>query len=197
MYRFVGTMALLIGLISCAMFNPNLQEQTIVYNAKHYVKKVTTPEGSYCSSIYVNYKNKVRHITNAHCCRTSLLLNNEPMSIVKVDVPNDLCELKDKVMPAKGINISLTKPQVTNNIYTVGYPANYNLTISTGRIVTDLTPSSLNGQFLYQTTAFVFGGSSGGAALDENGRLIGVVCQTNELAHGMFIPITSVVNFLN
>ncbi len=197
MYRFVGILVLLIGLLSCIVFNPKQQEQTIIYNSKHYVKKINTPNGLYCSSVYINFKNEVRHITNAHCCGKSLYIDNIIMKTIKIDQALDLCELKDLKIPKNGIDISNKLPEITDIVYIVGFPADYGLTIDMGRIASDLTPSGFNGQILYQTTAFAFGGSSGGATLDENGKLIGITVQTNTVNHGMFIPMKDVVNFLN
>lgn len=200
MYRSVVIMMSLIMLISCGFFNVQTKEQILIANSKMFVKKVTMmvdDSGGYCSSTYVIYKNKTRHVTNAHCCGADLYMDGKQLKISKVDVPNDLCELKDPSESKGGFFISYNAPEVTDSVYTVGFPIYYDLTIDKGRIVSGLKASMLNQQLLYKTTAFTYGGSSGGAALDENSLLLGIVSQANGLAQGAFIPAKTLIEFLN
>jgi hypothetical protein len=173
------------------------REQKIVFNAKAYVKKIISVEGEHCSSVFVSYKNKVRHITNAHCCKSQMFYNQEPVTFLKINEPNDLCEIGHKNISKTGVNFSPNTPEVTNIVHTVGFSGPYELTIGLGRIVSGLYELPLNGQMLYRTSAFTIGGNSGGAAFDENGDLFGIVSQGNGLLHGAFIPATAVKEFLN
>lgn len=93
---------LLTFLFSCAI-TPVDNEKKVVFNSKAYVHKVMSVLGGHCSSVYVNYKNKVRHITNAHCCENPLLLDGKELKFVKIDVPNDLCELSHDNIPSRGV----------------------------------------------------------------------------------------------
>ncbi len=187
---------LLMFVLSCAV-TPVNNEKKVVFNAKAYVHKVTNILGGHCSSVYVSYKNKVRHITNAHCCGEPLLLDGKEVKFLKIDVPNDLCELGHDNIPSRGIRMSQKTPEVTDIVYTVGYSGPYDLTISIGRIVSGLYLSPLNDQLLYRTSSFTIGGNSGGAAFNEEGDLFGIVSQGNGLNHGAFIPLEAVKAFLN
>lgn len=197
MYNFVSIMISLLLLLTIGLRNPQSIEDKLVYNANNHVKKISTLTGGHCSSTIVNYKGKIRHITNAHCCTTAMFYENEEVKFLKIDVPNDLCEISHSKMSKTGINLSQETVKVTNIVYTVGFPGPYDLTIAQGRIVSLLYVSPVNQQFLYRTTSFVIGGSSGGAALDKNGDLLGIVSQANGLGHGSFIPLSSVIIFLN
>lgn len=198
MFRPLMTVLILSTLImSCSELLVKTKEQNIVFVAKNYIKKVKTLDGGHCSSIFVNYKNKVRHITNAHCCKTPLVYEEKVVEFLKIDTVNDLCELGHNSLPSSGVNISYHTPEVTDNVHAIGFPGMYELTISDGKIVSGLYESPLNGQKLYRTTTFTIPGSSGGAAVDDNGDLLGVVSQTNGYSHGSFIPVKAVIEFLN
>lgn len=187
---------LLVFILSCSI-TPVSNEKKVVINAKAYVHKVISSLGGHCSSVYVSYKNKVRHITNAHCCTNPLLLDGKEMTFLKIDISNDLCELGHDNIPRKGVKLSNKTPEVTDIVYSVGYSGPYELTISIGRIVSGLYLSPVNGQLLFRTSSFCIGGNSGGAALDEEGNLFGIMSQANGLNHGSFIPLTSIKAFLN
>lgn len=187
---------LLMFVLSCAI-TPVNNEKKVVFNAKAYVHKVTNVLGGHCSSVYINYKNKVRHVTNAHCCVNPLFIDGKEVKFLKIDIPNDLCELGHDNIPKRGINMSQRTPEVTDIVYTVGFSGPYDLTISIGRIVSGLYLSPLNDQLLYRTTSFTIGGNSGGGAFDEEGNLFGIVSQSNGLNHGAFIPLVTVKSFLN
>ena len=188
---------LLTFILSCGILLPISPEKRIVYNAKTHVHKVISIMGGHCSSVYVNYKGKIRHVTNAHCCDAPLLLNSQELKFLKIDKENDLCELGHDKIPSTGIAMSQIDPEVTNIVYTVGYSGPYDLTISQGRIVSGLYRSPLNNQLLYRTSSFTIGGNSGGAAFNENGDLFGIVSQGNGLNHGAFIPLAAVRKFLD
>lgn len=183
--------------LSCGLLMPRNTEQRIVYNAKTHVHKIVSVMGGHCSSVYVNYKGKVRHVTNAHCCVMPMIFNAKELKFLKIDKENDLCEIGHDKMPPTGIAMSQTDPEVTNIVYTVGYSGPYDLTISQGRIVSGLYRSPLNDQLLYRTSSFTIGGNSGGAAFNENGDLFGIVSQGNGLMHGAFIPLSALRKFLD
>lgn len=184
-------------IISCTNLVKEDYESKVVFNSKSYVKKVTGIIGGHCSSVFISYKNKVRHVTNAHCCVAPMLYNGKPVEFKKIDESVDLCELSHDEIPKKGINFSQNVPEVTDIVYSVGYSGFYDLNISQGRIVTPLFISPLNGQFLYGTSAFAIPGNSGGAALDKKADLFGIVSVANGLLHGSFIPAAVVKSFLN
>lgn len=197
MYQAFTALLLLVFIMVTSANDPRSIEKKVVYNAKHYVKKVFTSDGGHCSSTFVKYKNKVRYLTNAHCCKTDLSLDGSPVSFIKIDIQNDLCELSSSNMLKDGLNLSSTDIQITDIVYTVGFPANYDLTLDKGRVAAINYISTVNNQVLVATTAFSFGGSSGGAALNEYGNLIGIVSQANGLGKGYFIPLKTIRDFLN
>lgn len=197
MYNFVSIMISLLTLLFVGLQNPQSSEERLVHNAKAHVKKVFLLGGGHCSSTIVSYKEKVRHITNAHCCMQPMFYNKQGVRFLKIDIPNDLCEISYDGMSKTGIRMSSLPIKPTNIVYTVGFPGPYDLTISQGRIVSEFYVSPLNNQFLYMTTSFTIGGSSGGAALDKNGDLYGIVSQGNGINHGQFIPLDTVKQFLN
>jgi hypothetical protein len=172
-------------------------EQKIVYHSKNHVKKIMSVLGGHCSSVFVKHDGKIRHITNAHCCTIPMLYGKDVVEFGRIDVNNDLCELKHKNMTKDGILLSQKTAELTDIIYTVGFPGYYDLTISQGRIVTRAVPSTLSDQYVIRTSAFTIGGSSGGAALNADGDLIGIVSQGNGIPHGSFVPLYVLREFLN
>lgn len=197
MFRpLAAILILILFTFSCAI-TLDQKEEKIVFNSRSFVHKIHSFLGGHCSSVFVSYKGKTRHVTNAHCCTTPMAYNNKEVTFGKIDTQNDLCELKHDGLNRTGINISQKVLEVTNIVYTVGFPGPYDLTIGQGRIVGLLVPSSFNGQLLHRTTSFAIGGSSGGAVLDQDGNLVGITSQANGLGHGAFIPAEVLKSFLN
>jgi S1-C subfamily serine protease len=201
MFRNIAiSLSLLFSTLSLVLIsnmkNKNSDEK-IVYNAKNHVKKIMSITGGHCSSVFVNYDNKIRHITNAHCCTMPMIYNKKIVTFEKIDVNNDLCELKHDSMSITGITLSNKIPEVTDIIYAIGFPGSYGLTIGQGRIVTRAIPSTISNQYIIRTSAFTIGGSSGGAALNANGDLIGLMSQGNQLLHGSFVPLYVIKQFLS
>ena len=130
----IGTVALFI--VSCANFPT--EEQLIKNVAVRNVHRIsiTTPEGSgSCSSVFVKYKEKVRHMTNAHCCKGDINYEGSPVRIVKSAPEVDLCEITHDKMPRTGIDMAADGLDVGDKVYIVGYPAGYDLSISEGHVV--------------------------------------------------------------
>jgi hypothetical protein len=197
MFRPLATILILILFAFSCATTLNQKEEKIVYNSKSFIYKINSLTGGHCSSVFVSYKGKTRHVTNAHCCTTPMLYNGKNTFFQKIDEKNDLCELTHGELNRTGINLSQRVLEVTNIVYTVGFPGNYDLTIGQGRIVGLSMESSFNGQILHRTSSFAIPGSSGGAVLDEDGNLIGIVSQANGINHGSFIPVEVLRSFLN
>lgn len=197
MFRPLATVLILILFTFSCAITLDKREEKLVYNAKSFVKRITSMEGGHCSSTIVFYKGKSRHLTNAHCCTNPMLYNDEAVTFKKIDVTNDLCEITHNNMEKQGIYLSTKRLELTDVVYTIGFPGPYDLTIGQGRVVGIMVASTFNGQLLHRTTSFAIGGSSGGAVLDRDANLVGIVSQANGLSHGAFIPVEIVTMFLN
>jgi len=88
-----------------------------------------------------------------------------------VDKENDLAILKVAGVDSTGIKISVTKPQVGDQIYVAGNPNGLQGTFSNG-IVSSLR--TIKGQDLVQITAPISPGSSGGPVVNAVGDIIGI-----------------------
>lgn len=192
----IGTVALLI--VSCANFPT--EEQLIKTVAVRNVHKITisSPEGiGTCSSVFVKYKEKVRHITNAHCCKGDITFDGNPATIVKTTPQVDLCEITHNIMPRTGIDMAADGLEVADKVYIVGFPSGYDLSISEGHVTVRFRLS----QFLTpltQTNAWAYYGNSGGAAISSNGRLVGITSMILvEHKHAAYVPLNILKEFLN
>jgi hypothetical protein len=122
---------------------------------------------------------KTRAITNCHVVNgaTRINLENGGQNLLAVvlnaDQPRDLCILESKI-PFRGAPPpirTVSTLQIGERVVALGAPRNLELTLSEG-IVSGVRQTT-EGQ-LIQTTAPISPGSSGGALLDMQGRLIGV-----------------------
>ena len=197
---------LLIGSVLTSCSNPQYEEKLIKRISTAYVKKnqqVYSPDqiGS-CSSVFVSYRGKIRHITNSHCCPISskVYYNNQPVKINKVDTSVDLCELSHKQIPKLGLFLSSTDAELGDKIYISGFPTGHYFSIAEGHVTTHLYRqdiADLIGLPLMKTNAFLDQGGSGGAVINSSGYLIGiasVMYQKN--SHGAFIPVSFLKEFL-
>jgi S1-C subfamily serine protease len=80
----------------------------------------------------------------------------------------------------------------------VGYPQGGRLTVTTGRVIGATTdPLNENLGEVLVTDAPVEPGSSGSAALDENGRVIGVVYAKNAAGQSFVVPVSTLRRLLD
>lgn len=185
-----------LGLLffSCSSLNYNLDINNLAFNT---VKRINSANGGHCSSVFINYKDKIRHITNAHCCNKPMSYVEELVFFKKVDVKNDLCELTHNSIPNYGIELSNIKTKIGDTVYHIGYPFEFILTKSFGEVHTLNYDNNAGKQLLTLTSALTLPGMSGGAAINKNGKLIGIISQTDKLGQGRFIPIEVLIGFLN
>lgn len=197
MYSVVGALIAVFALLTLKL--PN-EEQTIKSVSKDFVHKIhiNTPEASgTCSSVFIRYKEKVRHVTNAHCCKGELSYNGVPATIVKSAPQVDLCEITHKAMPKTGINLAADGLDVGDKVYIVGYPSGYDLSISNGHVVIRFRLSNFLTP-LTQTNAWAYYGNSGGAAISSNGQLVGITSMIIvEHKHAAYVPLAILKEFLN
>jgi S1-C subfamily serine protease len=88
-------------------------------------------------------------------------------------------------------------PAIGDSVTVVGYPEGGALTITQGRVIgTQTDPLHENlGQVLV-TDARVEPGSSGSAALDDSGQVVGVVYAKTDNGHSLLVPISTVQTML-
>jgi len=87
-------------------------------------------------------------------------------------------------------------PDVGDFVQVVGYPDGRAVTITEGEILAE-EEDELDGEgHVFATTAEVEPGSSGSAAYDENGTVIGVVYAVDDEGTSYIVPITLLVDFL-
>ncbi|QGQ19573.1 serine protease [Cellulomonas sp. JZ18] len=88
-------------------------------------------------------------------------------------------------------------PAVGDPVTVVGYPLGRQLTVTDGRVVATVTdPLHENLGEVLVTDAPVEPGSSGSAALDASGRVIGVVYAKNSLGLSFVVPVSTLRTLL-
>ncbi len=122
-------------------------------------------------------------LTNAHVCGNDTVFkvrfkngSEETATLVRMNIDEDLALLRfDNKNRINGLVLMKDNSGVTvsDEVYIIGTPADLSLgqSISRGLISGERTIKSKK---LYQTDAAINGGNSGGAMLDEKGRLIGI-----------------------
>lgn len=158
--------------------------------AKH-VRAFQTPVGqrTYCSGFNIMVEGEPVVITNSHCCKAALsmdesdkvLANFEFLEILEIDEEHDLCALKGS--HTEGFKIAEEDSEALDKVILMGHPRGLNLTVREGRIIEEdkitcvyygpeegrkCRPSD-------QISATAYGGNSGSPLLNENGEVIGVL----------------------
>jgi len=181
------------------LYLPNAFSQvSIKAIGKEFVNKIITTDGNnYCSSTFVEYKGKIRHITNAHCCVGKLSFNNSPATIKKVNILTDLCEITHNKIPVFGAKIINKDLEPGDKVYSIGFPSTYqNFSISEGYVVTE--PVIDNFKTIIYTNAWSYFGYSGGATFNAEGEVVGInSVMMREHQHGGYIPVAILKEFLN
>lgn len=89
-------------------------------------------------------------------------------------------------------------PVTGDAVTVVGYPLGQRLTITTGTVLGATTdPLNVNLGEVLVTDAPVEPGSSGSAALDADGRVIGVVYAKDEQGHSFVVPVSTLRSMLD
>jgi hypothetical protein len=167
---------LLVLLLPFAVFAKD-PEDIVKKKAIESVALVSLMNGkAFCSSTFIKYKDKVRHITNNHCCVEPMMYNTSPITIVKTDPINDICEISHDNMPknglvfAKSINILERSFGIGFSSFSMrenelsGFKFRYTIGNIAGVIeeVVSIISSSLS-----------FPGMSGGPLLNSKGEVLG------------------------
>lgn len=163
------------------------------------VTYIQNSKGS-CTATFVNFRNSVRLLTNAHCCieDTIMVFNGDKVDVkvVKKDVEYDLCELENK-FENKGFNFS---PKVfpLGDTYSVGYPnSTFNLSKGILQIVYPNVISPTKVAFVVVSDSLAYPGISGGALLNDKGELIAIVNKYQQFANrSIGIGAPTVLDFL-
>jgi V8-like Glu-specific endopeptidase len=192
-YNFIKIIVLVL-LFGCSNLNQKVDINNLAFNI---VKGVYFESKGHCSSTFINYKNKIRHITNAHCCTKTTYYNEEMVRFKQIDNKNDLCELQHNSMLKFGISLSNREIKIDDSIIHIGYPFNYILTKSIGNISSFNNTNNKNNQSLTLTNALTLPGMSGGAAVNEYGELVGIISQSDTLGQGRFIELSVLKRFLD
>jgi len=145
------------------------QEGQVLYilTAKHILNKK--------GNIAIQIRDaKGRKIRNNNISRKDIYIDRKvDIGLVRMAIP------KQKVLTTKIITVDLVKedlPTVGQEIYTIGHPLNMHYTVNRG-IISNYVKKSFQGvKHLYMMiSAPSFSGNSGGAVLDVEGNLIGIV----------------------
>lgn len=180
---------------SCATY----EDSHIKSVANTYIKRVYSINGNnLCSSVFIEYKGKIRHVTNNHCCENrDVFYMGKNTTQVKKNPNYDLCELSHDQMPKRGIQFADKIHEQGDRIFVIGFPMYHELSISTGRITSDEKIDIVPGLPVVMTNAFVFYGNSGGAVINTDGKLLGITAITiPQVWTGGFISMKRVIEFL-
>jgi S1-C subfamily serine protease len=113
-----------------------------------------------------------------------------PLSILGVDVINDLALVKAEVNEAPFFRIAAREPQQGTRIYSMGFPQDISLSIVEG------TYNGLMKHALYKKihfTAPINRGMSGGPTINASGEVVGVNVSTRGLEISFLVPTEAVV----
>lgn len=185
----------LLFVTSCATY----EDSHIKSVANTYVKRIYNLNGSnLCSSVFVEYKGKIRHITNNHCCENrDVYYVGKLTNQVRKTANYDLCELSHDQMPNRGLPFATSIHEQGDRVFVIGFPMHHELSISTGRITSDEKIDIVPGLPIVMTNAFVFYGNSGGAVVNTEGKLLGITSITiPQVWTGGFISMKRVIEFL-
>lgn len=102
----------------------------------------------------------------------------------------------DEPLPAAP-ELADTDPVEGDPVTIVGYPLGRRLTVTDGRVIgTTTDPLNSNLGNVLVTDAPVEPGSSGSAALDADGRVIGVVYAKNDAGYSFLVPVSTLRTML-
>ena len=94
--------------------------------------------------------------------------------------------------------IKYKNPELGDKVYISGFPQGHYFSISQGFITDTNHIFSLLNTNLFKTNAFAFFGNSGGAAINADGRFVGILSITSHShSHGSFVPVETVIKFLD
>ncbi len=138
-------------------------------------------------------------VTNKHVVQDSARLQVSTYDGNDVDVTAastaglaDLALVRTKENLPSAPELAATDPRQGDAVTVVGYPLGGQLTVTNGHVIgttTDPLNSNL-GQVLV-TDARVEPGSSGSAALDTGGKVIGVVYAKNSTGYSFLVPVST------
>lgn len=200
MFKFIIVFSLLFG----NSFAEVPKEQNIINISNEHVKQIFTADGGWCSSVVLEYKSHIRQVTNAHCCKVPMFRNNSFVEFIKIDTKKDLCEFTTKVLPLSGIKLSERTVNFNQTTYVAGFPDGFHGRLITKGVVTGFYVKGINETnpkipptYLDTVSNFVAGGNSGGAAMNEDGELIGIIAQRDSFYTGRYIPLPVLRFFLD
>lgn len=191
------SMGILLGVSCSSLTDSDLIAKRV---SLQYVKSIHLENGGgLCSSVFVNYKNKVRHVTNSHCCQQPVYFKGKLVEIVKQNPITDLCELNHNDKPKIGINMSNNEAEIGDRIYIAGFPiGGHEFSMSTGFVTSKVKMDIIPFRPLIITNAFATFGNSGGGVISSKGLLVGITDVSNiRFNTGGYIPIKVLKDFLN
>lgn len=162
--------------LSCNLFAKD-PEEVVKKKAIESVALISLMDGkAFCSSTFVKYKGKVRHITNNHCCVAPMMYNTSPITIIKTDPINDICEISHDNIPKNGLAFAKSI-DILERSFGVGFSS------------FSMRPNELSGfKFRYTvgniagvieeivsiiSSSLSFPGMSGGPLLNSKGEILG------------------------
>ena len=166
---------------------------------QHVVAIKNEADSSHCSSVFVRYKGKVRHVTNSHCCQQAIFYKGSILSIIKDSPEVDLCEVSNPYKSTVGISMANNEAQIADRIYIAGYPiGGHDFSLTTGFVSTLSRTHIVMGRPIILTNAFATFGNSGGAVVSTDGYLVGILSVSSKaFNHGGYVPLTILKYFLN
>lgn len=159
----------------------------------------------YCSAAVIKYKDKVRVITNNHCCGHDLIMYKEGLSsVLKTSPTKDLCEIAP-IDEKEGIELADSTPKLTSTVTMIGSYPFYNTFVLNpieARIIgydRFTVPQIKLDADIVLTNREVYHGMSGGPVV-ANGKLVGINMVTflhEQRNMSGFIPVEVIRAFLD
>lgn len=196
--KFLSMLLIAISLASCTSVVPVVRERDVIAEvANKYVNQITMETGGHCSSITVDVKGKIRHLTAGHCCYEPVYLKSNKLEVLKLDKGNDVCELSfnEDFTRTSGMKIAEKEAEITDISHVIGFPLDNELSITSGRISKGRRRGLLE-TIVIRTNAHTYPGNSGGAVVNSKGELVGILSQTTYLNDGLFIPVAIVLDII-
>ena len=190
---------LLITSILLLLSSCTLLSRDVAKRAANHVVKISDTIGS-GTGFYLKYKGTSYLITNQHVCgdNTEMITSDGNRKVLKVISEHDLCLLEST--RTAGLVLAHSEQESLDRVTILGHPMGQPLTAREGRFVhrdkmffpwLGIVDSIL-------VSVATFGGNSGSPALNDSGRVVGVLFANspNTFEDSFLVPNSVLIKFL-
>ena len=139
-----------------------------------------------------------RHVIEDHSTLTATLYDGTPLTITGSYVSNfgDLGVVTIEQELPSVVELAPEDPELKDYVRIVGYPNGEELTVTEGIILNEVDDELEGEGQVFATTAEAHPGSSGSAAYDAAGRVIGVLYAGDDYGLTFIVPVEMLIDLL-